>query len=241
MGKRKAKVLEEETAPQLPTLVRDSDAPVVKKTKWTNKQRVLIFGARGLSFRDRHLMLDLRNLMPHSRTESKKERKDDIWIINEMAEMKNCNKCIYFEGRKKKDLYMWIANVPQGPSVKFLVLNVHTMLELKLTGNCLRGSRPLLSFDITFNEPHWAVIKELLIQTFGTPNYQPKSQPFHDHVFSFSVLDNKIWFRNYEVLQTDGKLAEIGPRFVLDPIKIFNGSFGGGTLWENPHFVNPNT
>jgi len=24
---------------------------------------------------------------------------------------------------------------------------VHTMLELKMTGNCLKGSRPLLSFD----------------------------------------------------------------------------------------------
>lgn len=37
--------------------------------------------------------------------------------------MKNCNKCVYFENRKKKDLYMWVANVPDGPSVKFLVLN----------------------------------------------------------------------------------------------------------------------
>jgi len=35
-------------------------------------------------------------------------------------------------------------------------------------------------------------------------------------------------------------LVEIGPRFVLNPIKIFGGSFGGATLWENPHYVSPN-
>ena len=84
------------------------------------------------------------------------------------------------------------------------------MLELKLTGNCLMGSRPLLSFDVGFDTPHFRVIKELLVQIFGIPNYHPKSQPFHDHVISFSLLDNKIWVRNYEVLAMDGKLAEIG-------------------------------
>jgi ribosome biogenesis protein BRX1 len=26
----------------------------------------------------------------------------------------------------------------------------------------------------------------------------------------------------------------------LNPIKIFDGSFGGETLWENPHYISPN-
>ncbi|XP_045585344.1 ribosome biogenesis protein BRX1 homolog [Procambarus clarkii] len=230
---------QEEPLP-LPPLVRDSEQPIKKKGKWMNKQRVLVFGSRGMSFRDRHLMDDLRSLLPHSKPESKKERKDDLRVINEIAEMKNCNKCIYFESKKKKDLYVWVSNIPRGPSVKFLVLNAHTMKELKMTGNCLKGSRPFLSFDPAFDEPHWAVIKELFVQTLGTPNNHPKSQPFHDHVFTFSILDNKIWFRNYEILGMDGKLSEIGPRFVLDPIKLFDSSFGGVTLWENPAYINPN-
>lgn len=79
-----------------------------------------------------------------------------------------------------------------------------------MSGNCLKGSRPLLSFDHSFDAPHWSLIKELLIQTFGTPNHHPKSQPFHDHVFTFTVLDEKIWFRNFEVINMDGKLTEIG-------------------------------
>jgi ribosome biogenesis protein BRX1 len=35
-------------------------------------------------------------------------------------------------------------------------------------------------------------------------------------------------------------LVEIGPRFVLNPIRIFRGSFGGQTLFKNPDFVSPN-
>lgn len=114
------------------------------------------------------------------------------------------------------------------------------MGELKLTGNCLKGSRPLLSFDENFtSNPHYALLKELFTQIFGVPNQHPKSKPFFDHVYSFSVLDNRIWFRNYQILTEDGGLAEIGPRFVLNPVKIFAGSFGGETLWDNPHYISP--
>lgn len=94
------------------------------------------------------------------------------------------------------------------------------MAELKLTGNCLRGSRPLLSFDPTFMEkPQYTLLKELLSQIFGVPNHHPKSQPFFDHVYTFTILDNKIWFRNFQILSEDGALAEIGPRFVLNPVR----------------------
>lgn len=33
---------------------------------------------------------------------------------------------------------------------------------------------------------------------------------------------------------------QVGPRFCLNPIKIFEGSFGGRTLYENPKYVSPN-
>ncbi len=35
-------------------------------------------------------------------------------------------------------------------------------------------------------------------------------------------------------------LVEIGPRFVLNPIRVFRGSFGGQTLYQNAQFVSPN-
>ena len=31
-----------------------------------------------------------------------------------------------------------------------------------------------------------------------------------------------------------------GPRFVLNPIRMFEGSFGGATLYQNPHYISPN-
>ncbi|XP_075236218.1 ribosome biogenesis protein BRX1 homolog [Lycorma delicatula] len=238
-GTTKNSNVEKENA--LPPPVKHSDEPVEKKAKWINKTRVLVFSSRGVSHRDRHLMKDLRSIMPHSKDENKMERKENLTIVNEMCQMKNCNKCILLEGRLKRDLYMWVANTPSGPSAKFLVESVYTMGELKLTGNCLKGSRPLLSFDKNFNEPHYALLKELFTQVFGTPNHHPKSQPFVDRVITFSVHDNRIWYRNYQIVSEEGGLAEIGPRFVLNPIKIFEGSFCGATLWENPHYVTPSS
>ncbi|XP_054842868.1 ribosome biogenesis protein BRX1 homolog [Eublepharis macularius] len=215
--------------------------PPVSQGKWKNKERVLIFSSRGINFRTRHLMKDLRTLMPHSKADTKMDRKDKLFVINEVCEIKNCNKCIFFEAKKKQDLYMWVSNTPHGPSAKFLVQNIHTLAELKMTGNCLRGSRPLLSFDSAFDQqPHYALLKELFIQIFSTPQYHPKSQPFVDHVFTFSITDHRIWFRNYQITEEDATLVEIGPRFVLNLIKMFRGSFGGQTLYENPHYQSPN-
>lgn len=62
-------------------------------------------------------------------------------------------------------------------------------------------------FDAT---PHMQLLKEMFIQVFGTPNYHPKSQPFVDHVFNFSLRDGKIWFRNYQIVEENGDLVEIG-------------------------------
>ncbi|KAJ1531723.1 hypothetical protein ONE63_000389 [Megalurothrips usitatus] len=230
---------DEEEQLVLPPTTRTSDEPIPKKSKWINRQRVLVFAARGISNRDRHLMMDLRTLLPHCRTENKMEKKN-LFVINEVCEVRHCNKVIFLEARLMRDLYMWLSNAPNGPSAKFLIENVYTMSELKMTGNCLKGTRPLLSFDKLFDEePHYQVLKELIIQIFGTPNGHPKSQPFFDHVLTFSIHDHRIWFRNYQILGEDGALAEVGPRFVMNPIKIFDGSFTGATLWENPHFVTP--
>ncbi|KAK0416971.1 hypothetical protein QR680_012777 [Steinernema hermaphroditum] len=206
------------------------------------REKVLVFCSRGSDYRTRHVMNDLKTIMPHSRGESKMSKKTSITMINEIASMAKCTKCIYFESRKKKDVYMWLTNVEDGPSVKFLVHNIHTMEELRLTGNCLKASRPVLSFGSEFDvQPSSRVIKELLKQTFATPNHHPRSQPFIDHIFSFSMTpDGKIWFRNFQVVDEKMELQEIGPRMVLEIATVFAGSFEGAVLYENPNYVNPN-
>ncbi|TMW66117.1 hypothetical protein Poli38472_003882 [Pythium oligandrum] len=224
---------------------------------YVNKQRVLVFSSRGITTRYRHLMDDFRKLLPHNKREVKLDAKDTLHVVNEIAEIKGCNTTIFLEARKRQDLYMWVSRVGTGPSVRFLVQNVHTMDELKMTGNALAGSRPILTFDKAFDEsPHLQVIKKLFTQVWGTPKNHPKSKPFIDRVMSFYYADGKVWCRNYQIAdEADSKkveqaalhkgedlvqLIEIGPRFVLTPIRIFDGSFGGQTLYQNPRYVSPN-
>lgn len=47
-------------------------------------------------------------------------------------------------------MYLWIGKYPNGPSAKFQLQSVNASTELKMTGNCLKGSRPILSFDKSF-------------------------------------------------------------------------------------------
>ncbi|RKO99703.1 hypothetical protein CXG81DRAFT_5725, partial [Caulochytrium protostelioides] len=223
-----------------------------------NRQRVLMLASRGITARYRHFMKDLFALMPHAKQETKLDIVGALPVLNELAELNNCNNCVFFETRRHMDLYMWVAKTPNGPSVKFEVQNLHTMDEMSLMGNCLKGSRPVLAFDKAFDsEPQWQLLKELLTQVFAVPKTSRKIKPFVDHVMNFSLVDNRIWVRNYqivheadaaEVLATrKGKhfdpdsldMEEIGPRFVLNPIRVFDRAFGGMTLYLNPNYVTP--
>ncbi|KAL0940662.1 ribosome biogenesis protein brx1 [Colletotrichum truncatum] len=236
-----------------------AEAPADGVVKRANKQRVLLLSSRGVTYRHRHLLNDLATLMPHAKRDVKWDQKSNLSGLNELAELYNCNHICYFEARKGKDLYIYLAKTPNGPCVKFHVQNIHTMEELNFPGNCLKGSRPILSFDSAFEtEPHLQLIKEILIQQFGVPQGTRKSKPFVDRVMGFSYLDGKIWLRNFEIKeqesngQEDGEtvtkggktistsLQEIGPRVTLTPVIVQEGSFGGPLIFENRNFVSPN-
>ena len=159
---------------------------------------------------------------------------------------------------------MWLSKPPNGPTVKLHVQNLHTMEELNFTGNCLKGSRPVLSFDRSFEEggTYLRVLRGLLEQAFGVPQGGRKTKPFVDHVMSFTLVGGKVWVRVYQISETEGSksdktaddtpkipssdsttnlsLIEIGPRFVLTPIVMLEGSFGGPVIYENKEFVSPN-
>lgn len=226
-----------------------------EKTKHINRQRVLVISSRGVTYRHRHLINDLTALMPHARKEPKFDSKKNLYQLNEVAELYNCNNIFFFEARKHQDLYLWISKPPNGPTMKFYVQNMHTLDELNFTGNCLKGSRPILSFDKSFTDSaHHELIKETFVQTFGVPPNARKSKPFIDHVMTFSIVDNKVWVRNYQISETEQlkesddsdvnvdslSLVEIGPRFVMTLITILEGSFGGPKIYENKQYVSPN-
>ena len=47
----------------------------------------------------------------------------------------------------------------------FFSFPVYTLEELKLTGNHLKGSRPILTFSNNFDkDAHWKLLKEMIIQ-----------------------------------------------------------------------------
>lgn len=102
------------------SLFTSTKAPI-KSVK--NRQRVLLLSSRGIIQRYRHLLNDLHTLLPHSKKEAKLDTKSKLFAINELAEISNCNNALFLEVRKHKDLYLWMSKTPNGPSVKFNVLN----------------------------------------------------------------------------------------------------------------------
>lgn len=124
------------------------------------KSKVLILCSRGITYRMRHLMNDLANLITHSKKgqslisghpvilsrlnpsslffwyalDAKLDSKHALPSINELADLNSCNHALYFESRRHSDLYLWASRCPNGPSIRFHVVNVHTMDEMKMTG-----------------------------------------------------------------------------------------------------------
>jgi len=214
--------------------------------------------------RHRHLLSDLHSMLPHTYKDTKLDTKSSNnynAALNGLAELHSCNYVFFLEARKHgQDLYLWLAKAPNGPTIKFSVNNIHTMGELGFGGNCLKGGRGIVVFDKSFEDDatvggeHKTLIREMLRGVFCVP---PKGvrgmKPFVDRVVGIYGLDGKIWIRVYEIREAeqeqgthvgsnraDVTLVEIGPRMVMTPIVILEGSFGGPVIYENKQFVSPN-
>ena len=219
--------------------------------KWINKQRLLVVASRGVSHQERYLVNDILGLLPHAKKECKIEKNTAREELNDICFNHSCKSSLYFEHRKR-ELVMWLFRSPEGPCAKFQIKNIHTLNEIKLNGNCLKYSRPLLSFDKSFEEkPHLKLLKEMFHHAFNNPKNHPKTKPFYDHVISFYNVNNQIFFRNYQMVNElkdkfcDGddvdklQLIEIGPRFSMNLMRIFDGPLGGTTLYQNPFYISP--
>lgn len=230
---------------------KTDDVEKVKKIK------CMVLSGRGVNARQRHLMDDLCLLLPHLKKESKFDTKQGLFALNELADLEGCTHCLFFEPKKPQELFLWASKTPGGPSVRFHVQNIHTLDELHMRGNCMKNTRAILSFDASFEASEEGLLmKELLSDIFNVPESHRKTKPYFDHIYQFTMLDGRIWFRNYQIVpaeeskgQTSEKsvtpqisqdglsLVEIGPRFVLHPVRAFQGSFGGKTIYLNPNFT----
>jgi ribosome biogenesis protein BRX1 len=252
--KRTSGVAAAEGAPKKTPVAKASSSeesayPSVLRRSSHTRKKVLVICSRGVTTQFIELVEDVLKLLPHAKKDPKFDKREPLTSVNEIADLAGCRFAVYFEARKMQDLFMWTSAVDsEGPSAKFLVQQIKPMKDLRLTGNCLLGSRPIVSFDNSFGgSAHGALLQSLLGQIFSTPKGHPRSKPFHDHVLHFSFMRGKVVVRHYQVLPPldgtksgDQSLVEIGPRFSLLPIRIFAGSFGGETLYANPEYVSPN-
>ncbi len=74
-------------------------------------------------------MLDIFNLLPHAKKDIKLEKKNEGEQILELCESHSCKNYLFFDSKKKRDLYLWIGN-KNGASCKLFVENIHTSDEL---------------------------------------------------------------------------------------------------------------
>lgn len=206
--------------------------------------------------RHRHLLNDLHVLLPHTYKDTKLDTKSSNnynAALNGLADLHSCNYISFLEARKHgQDLYLWLSRAPNGITIKFAVNNVHTMAELGFGGNCLKGGRGLVVFDKSFDDnvaggaEHKLLIREMLRGIFCIPAKGVRGmKPFVDRIIGIYGLDGKIWIRVYEIREgekekTEISLVEIGPRFVLTPVLILEGSFGGAVLYKNAQYVSGN-
>jgi len=235
----------------------DEEKPIIQinqnnnNLNWINKTRTLIVASRGITHQERHLINDLVSLIPNAKKEYKIEKDIAREQLVEICYNHSCKYCLYFEHRKH-ELVLWLFKSTEGPLIKFKINNIHVLNEIKLMGNCIKYSRPLLSFDKNFQKlPYLKLIMEMLIQAFNSPKGHPKTRPFYDHILSFSFIDNNIFFRNYQILneikekyknedsEEKINLLEIGPRFTMEIIRIFNNALGGKTLYLNKNYISP--
>ena len=238
---------EQQTNENIPIQITSSND---NKT-WINRTRTLVVSSRGVSHQERHLVNNLLSLIPNAKKECKIEKEIAREELTEICYNHSCKYSLYFEHRKR-ELVLWMFKTPEGPCAKFQVRNIHALNEIRLMGNCIKYSRPFLSFDKSFDElPHLKLLKEMFIHTFGSPKGHPKTKPFYDHVMCFYNVNNHIFFRNYQILnevkekftesdvEDKMNLLEIGPRFSMNLIRIFDGALGGKTIYLNKNYIPP--
>ena len=120
-----------------------------------NKQRCLILCSRGVTTRHYHFLEDIRTLILHHKKYSKldvgKGAGGVRQAVNDIAESRGCTSILFLECRKRQHSYLWLSRTrSNGPSARFLIQNIHTMDELRLTGNCMKDSSPILQFHSSF-------------------------------------------------------------------------------------------
>ncbi len=215
-----------------------------KAKNWINKQRTLILSNKGTTERERGLLQNFLSLLPQSKRDGKLEKKNIADQIESCCDLQNTSNFIYLE-KKKRNTFLWVGKYPDGPTLKYQVDSCNHAKDKRFLGNCLKSSRPILSFDSSFqNSIVKKIEKNIWVDALNVPKNHPKSQPFIDKIYSFKHFNGKLEFRNFQISQkgekaTDIELFEIGPRMKLELVRIFEGVMRGKILYVNESYKKP--
>lgn len=197
--------------------------------------RPLMITKKGASFKSITILEDLIKMVPHSRRDTPvlKSEMHDLEIV---ASDDRCDTIFLLETNNKTDSYFWAARTHEGPSVRMAMREGVSIRDLRQLGNCLKGSRPIITIDPELKQhPQTNLATELLIRVFSVPKGNLNAKPFVDHVLSFVYVDHCILVRIYQVRwDSDIVLVEIGPRLTLEPDLILAGTFRGSKIWNKP-------
>jgi ribosome biogenesis protein BRX1 len=208
--------------------------------------RPLLLASKGLIHEHWQVFQDFLDLIPHAKKEQSMSSFEFV-NLDEIAMDRHCDIVAIFETRHRRvnsECYFWIVQVPEGPSINFFVQDAQSVKDLKLIGNCLKGSRPILQFDPKLEDDGvYSIASNLLKKLFSVPFEDPHSKPFVDRTMTFFLRENVIVIRHYQIQWGEGEkpteLAEVGPRAELLPNFVLAGAFKGHKIWKNEAFVSP--
>lgn len=215
----------------------------------TSKDDMLVvYVQRGTTPRQRHLVRDLGTLLSHARFGDKLPRRVGTEALLDACYLSECGmRALFLSARFEDEMCLWLVRLPHGPSVRFHVLNIHTIAECNFGYTPFRVRHPcLLSFDASFDgKPHLRLMRELLRATFScsavkhdAASSEQRAQCGFQTVVAFNLVDDRIWLRAYDVVfDEDGRgcaeLRERGPRLVLTPQKVLTSVLQGAQLWAS--------
>jgi hypothetical protein len=198
------------------------------------------------------LIKDLNRIAPHSKIKKIMGGENIFDFLKFIRKKKQMFSFFFFEKKKKKHIdYLWISKFPDEPLIQMEIYDVKSLQKLHFLGNCCCWSTPLISFDKFFKKkPHLNIIKKIVISFFSSKKNDNRTEPFIDHVISLCYLNNKIWFRVYQIRFSKKKnqknftidqFIEIGPRLVLNIRKIWAELEKKNCLYNSLVFKKNNT
>lgn len=141
--------------------------------------------------------------------------------LRSLMELNECDSMLFFRSTKRSD-DLWMG-LRDGMSVLFRLHNISTMKDCNFGVNAFKECGYVVMFSKEFDEvEHLQHVKGVIEQIFVSGETKDKA-------LCFFHVDGVVWVRCYRIGE---KLEELGPRFVLEVLGVFEKCFRGRVLYR---------